>query len=194
MTLTQLEYFLEIARTRSFTEAASNLFVSQSSLSYAIRELENELDVSLFVRRLNGDENIVVVGGGVNGCEVALALAEEGHKVTVVELMETFANGLGALNRLSLLETMKQNENITMLNKTKCICIKDHILECEDTEGNPVRLPFDLVVACIGMGSENKLGKEVLAEFPEAYMIGDAVEHKRIGDAVHQAFFTGMRI
>lgn len=145
-------------------------------------------------KTLNGDENIVVVGGGVNGCEVALALAEEGHKVTVVELMETFANGLGALNRLSLLETMKQNENITMLNKTKCICIKDHILECEDTEGNPVRLPFDLVVACIGMGSENKLGKEVLAEFPEAYMIGDAVEHKRIGDAVHQAFFTGMRI
>lgn len=145
-------------------------------------------------RTLKSDENIVVVGGGVNGCEVALALAEEGHKGTVVELLETFANGLGPLNRLSLLETMKQNSNITMLNKTKCIRINDHVLECEDSEGNAIDLPFDLVVACIGMGSENKLGKEVLEEFPEAYMIGDAVAHKRIGDAVHQAFFTGMRI
>lgn len=62
MTLTQLEYFLEIARTRSFTEAASNLFVSQSSLSYAIRELENELDVSLFVRRPNKSIALTMYG------------------------------------------------------------------------------------------------------------------------------------
>lgn len=145
-------------------------------------------------RELKGDEKIVVIGGGVNGCEVALAMAEEGHKVTVVELQETFANGLGAFNKLSLLSTIKENENITMLNKTKCLCIEDHVLKCEDAEGNPVEFDFDLAIACIGMKSENALGKEVLAEFPEAYMIGDAISHQRIGDAVHQGFFTGMRL
>lgn len=62
MTLTQLEYFLEIAKTRNFTEAASNLFVSQSSLSYAIRELETELDVSLFVRRPNRKIELTMYG------------------------------------------------------------------------------------------------------------------------------------
>ena len=50
MTLLQLKYFLEAARTGSFTMAAKNLFVAQSSLSYAIHELEHELGVPLFVR------------------------------------------------------------------------------------------------------------------------------------------------
>ena len=53
MTLAQLMYFMEIVKTKSFTEAANNLYVSQSSLSYAIRELEAELDVPLFIRRPN---------------------------------------------------------------------------------------------------------------------------------------------
>lgn len=36
MTLTQLRSFLEVCRARNFTAAAANLYVSQSSLSYAI--------------------------------------------------------------------------------------------------------------------------------------------------------------
>ena len=53
MTLQQIKYFLEVARTQKFTSAAKNLFVAQSSLSYAIHELERELGVPLFVRNLN---------------------------------------------------------------------------------------------------------------------------------------------
>ena len=53
MTLQQIKYFLEVAKTQKFTTAAKNLFVAQSSLSYAIHELEHELGVPLFVRNLN---------------------------------------------------------------------------------------------------------------------------------------------
>ncbi len=53
MTLTQLKYFCEIAKTGSFTLAANNLYVAQSSVSFAIRELESELHVPLFVRSAN---------------------------------------------------------------------------------------------------------------------------------------------
>lgn len=53
MTLQQIKYFLEVAKTQKFTSAAKNLFVAQSSLSYAIHELELELGVPLFVRNLN---------------------------------------------------------------------------------------------------------------------------------------------
>ena len=53
MTLTQLRYFCEVAKTRHFTAAANNLYVAQSSLSYAIRELEAELEAPLFIRRPN---------------------------------------------------------------------------------------------------------------------------------------------
>jgi DNA-binding transcriptional LysR family regulator len=46
----QVQYFLSIARTGSFTAAADDLFVSQSSLSKQIIALEQELGVQLFDR------------------------------------------------------------------------------------------------------------------------------------------------
>ncbi len=62
MTLAQLLYFMEIVKTQNFTVAATNLYVSQSSLSYAIRELEAELDVPLFVRRPNKKIELTLYG------------------------------------------------------------------------------------------------------------------------------------
>ena len=53
MTLQQLKYFLEVAAAQRFTAAANNLYVAQSSLSYAIQELEHELGVPLFARNFN---------------------------------------------------------------------------------------------------------------------------------------------
>ena len=42
MTFQQLQYLLEVNRTGSFTTAAKNLFVTQSSVSNAITSLEKE--------------------------------------------------------------------------------------------------------------------------------------------------------
>ena len=50
MELRQLEYFLELGRTRSFTKAAQNLSVSQPSITKAVQQLEQELGVTLFDR------------------------------------------------------------------------------------------------------------------------------------------------
>jgi DNA-binding transcriptional LysR family regulator len=50
MEMRQVDYFLSIARTGSFTAAAEELFVSQSSLSKQIIALERELGVQLFDR------------------------------------------------------------------------------------------------------------------------------------------------
>lgn len=50
ITLRQLACFREVARTRSFTDAASRLHTSQSSLSTAVRDLENLIDARLIER------------------------------------------------------------------------------------------------------------------------------------------------
>lgn len=46
----QAEYFLEIVNCRSITEASKKLFISQPALSQTMKNLENELQFSLFVR------------------------------------------------------------------------------------------------------------------------------------------------
>ena len=54
MTIQQCRYVLEIAKTGSFSEAAKQLFVAQSSLSVSIKSLEAELDIKIFERSGNG--------------------------------------------------------------------------------------------------------------------------------------------
>ena len=54
MTLTQLKYAITVANASSMNEAARNLFISQPSLSTAIRELEEEIGLELFRRSNRG--------------------------------------------------------------------------------------------------------------------------------------------
>ena len=53
MTLTELRYIVAVARERHFGRAAEACFVSQPTLSVAIKKLEEELDVKLFERGAN---------------------------------------------------------------------------------------------------------------------------------------------
>lgn len=54
MTLQQLRYVIEVAKSRSISKAAQELFISQPSLSNAIKELERELGITLFSRTNKG--------------------------------------------------------------------------------------------------------------------------------------------
>ena len=54
MTIQQCLYVLKIQKTGSFSEAARELFVAQSSLSASIKQLEDELSIKIFERSKNG--------------------------------------------------------------------------------------------------------------------------------------------
>jgi len=54
MTAQQLRYVITVAETGSITEAARRLFIAQPSLSSAIRELETEIGIQIFVRNRAG--------------------------------------------------------------------------------------------------------------------------------------------
>ena len=50
MTITQLQYFVVVSKSKSFVEAAKKLFISQPTLSYSISTLETELNCTLINR------------------------------------------------------------------------------------------------------------------------------------------------
>ena len=76
MTLTQLEAFVMVAEMRSFTDAAMRLAVSQSAISHAIRALEREWGIRLFLRD-QGDIETTEIGRQLLGkARELLGLAE----------------------------------------------------------------------------------------------------------------------
>ena len=73
MTIQQCKYVLKIAKTGSFSEAAKQLFIAQSSLSISIKSLEQELGIKIFERSGNGvyltDEGAEFVKYATQICE-----------------------------------------------------------------------------------------------------------------------------
>lgn len=60
MTLTELKYIVALAREKHFGRAAEACFVSQPTLSVAIRKLEDELGVQLFERGTAGIQTTAI--------------------------------------------------------------------------------------------------------------------------------------
>lgn len=85
MTLTELKYIVTLAQERHFRRAAERCFVSQPTLSVAIKKLEQELDVSIFERN-RSDVRVTMVGERIvaqarkvlDEAELVKQLAQEG--------------------------------------------------------------------------------------------------------------------
>ena len=78
MTLTELCYIVAVARERHFGHAAQSCFVSQPTLSVAIKKLEEELGVTLFER---GPGEVSVTPVGQRVVEQAQRVLEEASRV-----------------------------------------------------------------------------------------------------------------
>jgi len=78
MTLTGLRYIVAVARERHFGRAAEKCFVSQPTLSVAIKKLEDELGVMLFER---GAAEVTVTPVGRRVVEQAQRVLEEADRI-----------------------------------------------------------------------------------------------------------------
>jgi LysR family hydrogen peroxide-inducible transcriptional activator len=78
MTLTELRYIVAVARERHFGRAAETCFVSQPTLSVAVKKLEEELGVILFER---GPGEVSVTPAGQKIVEQAQRVLEEAARI-----------------------------------------------------------------------------------------------------------------
>jgi len=90
MTLTELRYVVAVAREKHFGRAADICFVSQPTLSVAIRKLEEELGVALFER---GPGDVSVTPIGMRIVEQAKRVVQE-----AIAIKEIAAQGKDPLN------------------------------------------------------------------------------------------------
>ncbi|MEA4902045.1 LysR family transcriptional regulator [Desulfitobacterium sp.] len=79
MTMIQLAYYVEVVKQRNFTRAAEKLFVSQSTLSKAIRALENEFQAEFIERRA---KDLLITEDGLAFYEYATKLLDYYHTQT----------------------------------------------------------------------------------------------------------------
>lgn len=90
MDIDLLKTFVEVVRTRHFGRAAENLYITQSAVSFRIRQLEQSLGVNLFIRQRNNIQltapgerllpHAKMILTGMQRAKVDVALANNMHK------------------------------------------------------------------------------------------------------------------
>jgi LysR family hydrogen peroxide-inducible transcriptional activator len=100
MTLNELRYVVAVARERHFGRAADACYVSQPTLSVAVKKLEDELGVALFERGI-GEVSLTPVGARV--IDQAQQVLEEAQ--TIVQIAKQGADPLGGPLRLGAIDT-----------------------------------------------------------------------------------------
>ncbi len=138
-------------------------------------------------------KDVVVIGGGLVGCETAELLAEQKKRVAIVELLPELATKMVAANRTILLGHLAK---LGVRSYTGCKCkeISEDSVLVEDADGNVVELKADSVIAAIGDRPETNLYDELKDKLDEVYLIGDALKPEGIAESVHAAYRLVMKI
>jgi NADPH-dependent 2,4-dienoyl-CoA reductase/sulfur reductase-like enzyme len=131
-------------------------------------------------------DKVIVVGGGLVGCETADYLAQQGKEVTIVEMLRHTARDIGPAARYFLRRRMKE-KGIKILTSTTVEEIADSGVRVKTGEASQLLGPVDAVVLATGAESVNELEPKVKDTVPEVYVIGDAARPGKIMAAVEQA-------
>jgi 2,4-dienoyl-CoA reductase-like NADH-dependent reductase (Old Yellow Enzyme family)/thioredoxin reductase len=139
-------------------------------------------------------KEVVMVGGGLAGCEVALHLAEIGRKVTIVEMMDEVVP-LRDTNRVHRDAVMEQlDKHVPYLTLTTCKEITAEGVIVVDKEGKEKLLPCDTVVYAVGMRANKEIVEELRAAFGWVTPVGDCEGPATVRKAIHHGYFAAMDI
>ena len=132
--------------------------------------------------------NIVVLGGGLSGCEFALEMAKEGRNATVVEMTSELAVKCNVENRAALLLEMKRY-GVKQLTNSKCVEFTDAGVVIEKQNGSRETLPADTAIVALGTRSNLAAAEAIKAKYPKAVLVGDSTgDVGLVGDAIHDAY------
>lgn len=130
---------------------------------------------------------VVVVGGGMVGCETAEYLAEQGCQVSVVEMSDKIASEVGMTVLPTMLEFFKDH-GIAQFTGHKVINIRADEVICENQDGQTVKIPCDYVVMASGARSV-KFDTALLADKGVSVVeIGDCRQVANISHAIKTGY------
>ena len=138
-----------------------------------------------------GDE-VVVMGGGLAGCECAIHLGMEGKKVRLVEMRDVLAPDANVRHRPLLLKEI--DKYVTVHTGHRALRVTSEGVVCADKDNNEVLVPGASVICALGQRSRTDVVNELLDAAPFVRVIGDASRVSTITNAVYWGYHAALDV
>ena len=133
-------------------------------------------------------DKVVIIGGGLTGCEIAYDLILKGKTVSIVEVKQDLmaVRGLCLANSSYLRDFFKLHKTDVHLD-TNVREITDKVVVCVDIYGNEVALDYDTVICSIGYNPAPLAKKS-----SHVHLVGDAKEVGNLRNVIWGAYKVAM--
>lgn len=139
--------------------------------------------------------NLLVVGGGLVGCETALGYAREGKNVTILEaLPDLLSAGIPVpeMNE-SMLRDLLAEAKVTLKTGCRLVKVTDTGAVAAGPDGEEA-LPADHVVLAVGFTPRASLAAELEGAGMEVYQVGDGSQVGSVMTAIGSAYTVGRKL
>ncbi len=135
-------------------------------------------------------ERVVIVGGGLTGCEIAYELALMGKKPVIVEMKNDLIAQKGVcLANSSYLREWFELHKVPVYLETSLLEVKDGSVVCKDKDGKTVEIACDSVISSAGY-----VPAPVVESGKNVYLVGDCKSVGNLRSVIWGAYETAMQI
>jgi len=135
-------------------------------------------------------ENVVIIGGGLTGCEIAYELYLQGKKPTIVEMQDDLITTPGVcLANTSFLRDFFKANNVPVHLETRLCEIRTDGVTVADKEGNKFDIPADNVVVSVGYKPS-----PIAKKSKHVHIIGDADKVGNLRSVIWGAWDVCMKL
>ena len=135
-------------------------------------------------------DSVVVLGGGLAGCEAAIHLAQEGKKVHLVEMRPELAPDANIRHRPILMQMVEKY--VEAHTGYQGLEVTSEGVICKDPEGKEVLVPGKSVICAVGQRANRAAVDQLRDCAPVVREIGDCVRPSNITSAIYMGYHAGL--
>ncbi len=138
-------------------------------------------------------ETAVIIGGGEIGVEAGMYLAQQGKKVTVIEMKDMIAKESfrGHYYSMFLEAVEAEKENLEVILKATCTEVSENSVAYKDENGDIHTIPCDTVLLAAGMTADVTAAAAYMNCGKQFYTIGDCRQIGSMQTAIRTGYSIG---
>lgn len=186
----EVKYNSEITNLKDIVADEIVIATGSKPKKLPISGVEKAIEAIDYLNGKEVGENVVIIGGGLSGCEIAYELFLKGKHPIIVEAQNDLmiANGLCLANSSYLRDYFKY-KNVPVYLESRVLEIKDGSVLIEDKDKNKVEIKADSVITAIGYNPA-----PIAKPSKHVHIVGDALSVGNLRTVVWRAWEVAEKI